>query len=444
MDYADELGLKCFVYGGSLHSWSSRTGSLFEDITVIEEDEDGNPTEVVSEAVFANQDELNAAVVDYLKNVAAHPSFYGVSLIDEPSYAMFTAIGEVVKAITAYGDVIGKDIFIMQNLLPFARDGRSSYDGVDRSSLTYAEKADEAIYERYLTAYYEKAGQYMDMKYVQYDDYPFMVYDNRATLANYIHTHQITSDFATEKGIWRSIALQTYNNTKPDGTPYGRRAPTEYDMLWQTNVSLAFGVKEISYYTLRPIHNTGAGVYDNGSTYPLDRLGNPTPLFDAVKRVNAQMNHMAAALNSFEYRGVSYYSGSTKFSATIDSNIGSKSYTYGELLAASSVENQAMTKISSVTLGGGLTGDGLVLVSELYDAETGLYGYYVVNASSPFVGADNSIVPVSGSVTLTLDGFDAVQVWDETSVDSSFLPASKSITLDLAACEGVFIIPFNI
>ena len=64
-----------------------------------------------------------------------------------------------------------------------------------------------------------------------------------------------------------------------------------------------------------------------------------TPLFDAVKRVNAQMNHMAAALNSFEYQALSYYSGSTKFEATIDKTIGVKSYTYGELMAAASVEN---------------------------------------------------------------------------------------------------------
>lgn len=432
MDYAEELGLKCFLFGGSLHSWSSRQASLFEDYIVYDVDEDGNPTETVSKAVFENQEALNLAVADYLKNAAQHPAFYGVSLIDEPNYKMFTAIGEVVKAIVAYGDSIGKEIFIMENLLPFARDGRDSYDGVDRKDKTQytdADRANPEIFLSYLNAYYEKAGQYMDMKYVQYDDYPLMSYENKTVLANYVQTHQITSEFAAEKGIWRSIAVQAYANTKLDGTPYGRRAVTDEDMLWQTHVSLAMGVKELSYYTLRPIHNTANGVYDNGSEYALDRLGNPTDLFASITKVNSYMNFMSAALNSFTYKGLSYYSGTSAVS---------DEYTFAGLMAKCGVKNDEIANISAVTLGGDLTGEGLVLISEHFDSEAGLYGYYVANASDP-------LDKLSGTVTFKLDTsvYTAYQLWTGTSVKNVFLPDDGIVTLELDVSEGAFIVPFK-
>lgn len=423
MDYAEEVGLKVILFGGTLHSLSNSSSSL-----IVSSGADGKTT-------FASQAALNAYVAKYMKNFAAHPAFYGVSLVDEPSYAMFDAIGEVCQAIKAYGETIGKDIFVMENLLPFARDGRTAYDGVDRSKLTYAEMSDPQIYISYLNAYYEKVGKYID--YVQYDDYPLMIYQSRSTLANYIQTHQITSEFAAEKGIWRSMVVQTYGDTKLDGTAYGRRAVSELDVMWQTNVSLAMGVKQISYYTLRPVHNTAAGVYDNGSQYPIDRLGNQTALFGAVKRANAQMNFMSAALNNFTYKGLSYYGGSEKFDVSI--NKVTYSYNYEQLLSNSGVTKDTLTKVSSVTLGGKLaTGQGLVLVTEHYDDETGLYGYYVVNASDTFGSTP------TGTVTLTFNDYDAVQVWKEKSVGNEYLPANKTITLSLGAAEGVFIVPFNL
>ncbi len=434
MDYAEEVGLKCFIRQGSLPSWSARPVSLFEDYTSYGTDENGNPTETLNKAVFANQEALNAAVAEQLKNVATHPAFYGISLVDEPSYQMFTAIGEVVKAVAAYGDTIGKEIYIMQNLLPYARDGRLSYNGTNVVS--------PDTYRDYLEAYYEKAGQYMDMKYVQYDDYPFMVGPNNLTLASFIQTQQITSDFARDKGIYRSVALQTFSQTKLDGTPYGRRAITDTDMLWQIHVSLAMGVKEVSYYTLRPIHNTSTGIYDNGSEYPLDRLGNPTELFESVKKANSYMNVMSAALNHFEYQGLKYFGGSD---AVYTDRY--NSYTWDELMSTSAhncevIQNDFANEVG-VAIGGDLTSTGLVLVTELYDAESGLYGYYVVNASDPYYNetTDNR---VKGTVTLTFDSseFDACQIWTGLGGKNNYMPAG-SVTIELDYAEGAFIIPFN-
>ena len=436
MDYAEDVGLKCFGRVGYLASWSGRPASLFEDYTVYGTDKDGNPTETVEKAVFANQEELNAEVANQLKNIAAHPAFYGVSLHDEPSYTMFTAIGEIVKAVAAYGDTIGKEIYIMQNLLPYARDGRTSYNGTSVVS--------PDTYRDYLEAYYEKAGQYMDMKYVQYDDYPMMTYSNNLVLANYIQTQQITSDFARDKGIYRSVAVQTYSNTKLDGTPYGRRAVTDTDMLWQTHVNLAMGVKEISYYTLRPIHNTGDGIYNNGSDYPLDRLGNPNPLFESIKKVNSYMNVMSAALNSFEYQGLKYYAGTDDIYTDRYSN----SYSWNDLMSTAAhnceVIQNTFANTVGVEIGGDLTGTGLVLITELYDAETGLYGYYVVNASDPYYN-ETVDCRVKGTVTLTFDtdSFDAYQIWTGLGAENRFLPVNGTVTLELDYADGAFIIPFK-
>ena len=434
MDYAQEVGLKCFVRVGNIPGWSSRPVSLFESYTSYSTDKNGNTVATVNEAAFSGQEALNAAVAKDLENIATHPAFYGVALVDEPNYKMFTAIGEVVKAITAYGDSIGKEIYIMQNLLPYARDGRTSYNGTNVVS--------PDTYRDYLEAYYEKAGQYMDMKYVQYDDYPLMCYSNNLTLACYIQTQQITSDFAKDKGIYRSVAIQTYSDTKLDGTPYGRRAVTDTDMLWQTHVNLAMGVKEISYYTLRPIHNTGDGTYE--SDYPLDRLGNPNELFDSIKKANSYMNVMSAALNSFEYQGLKYYGGTN----TVYTDKYSNKYTWDDLMGTDAHNCQVVQNTFANTVGveiaGDLTATGLVLVTELYDEETGLYGYYVVNASETYY-SDTVDNRVKGTVALTFDTsvFDAYQIWTGLGGQNKFMPANGSIAIELDYAEGAFVIPFK-
>ena len=97
-----------------------------------------------------------------------------------------------------------------------------------------------------------------------------------------------------------------------------------------------------------------------------------------------------------------------------------------------------------VQIGGDLTGTGLVLITELYDAEAGFYGYYVVNASDPYYN-DDVDYRVSGTVTLTFDTdlFDAYQIWTGLGGENKFMPANGSITLELGYADGAFVIPFK-
>ena len=93
----------------------------------------------------------------------------------------------------------------------------------------------------------------------------------------------------------------------------------------------------------------------------------------------------------------------------------------------------ASANVTNLTLGGGLADNGLVLISQMFDAESGLYGYYIVNATDTVnKGASTG---VKGSITLIFNGFDAVQIWNESTAHSEFIPASQTMTFDLGVAK---------
>ncbi len=74
--------------------------------------------------------------------------------------------------------------------------------------------------------------------------------------------------------------------------PY--RQPDEDDVRWQMNVSLAFGVKNIQYFTW--FHPTGW----DGGTAIISNKGEKTPLYDGVSRVNHETLAIGTVLKDLE------------------------------------------------------------------------------------------------------------------------------------------------
>ena len=116
-------------------------------------------------------------VAKVLSGVANHSAFYGVSLVDEPYYYQFDAIGEIYKAV----QTVAPGAFCNINLNPMSKDYRAlerynktmndkfaKYDTTTESGDDLAKLAASAVkdadmkaaYMDYLEAYYEKVGQY--------------------------------------------------------------------------------------------------------------------------------------------------------------------------------------------------------------------------------------------------------------------------------------------
>ena len=406
MDYAAAKGKKCFLYVTKLHSLSSSETSLI----VTDGSADGVTT-------FASQEELNKYVAKVLSGVANHSAFYGVSLVDEPYYYQFDAIGEIYKAV----QTVAPGAFCNINLNPMSKDYRAlerynqtmndkfaEYDTTTETGADLAKLAAlavtnaqmQAAYEEYLELYYEKVGQYC--KYIQYDSYPL---SGDALLENYFLNMQIVSDFATEKGMQFGHVYQSYNSG---------RALTQTDMYWQTNFGMAMGVKTHAYYTYYPRPDSATA--DTESTF-VDREGNANSMYTWMQGIHEEMALTATALSNFTYQGLNYYAG-TAVSGADTTAIGKLPNGY------------AFKKLSSVS-----NTNSHALVTELYDEETNRYGYYVMNATDPSVSSPTR-------VTLTFEGFSHVMVY-ANGMPSEIELTDGVYTLTLYTGKGAFIVPFN-
>lgn len=399
MDDAYEAGLKCMIFEGKLHGLSSSHTSLID------------PENADGKTKFASQEDLENYVAERLRYVKDHPAFYGVSLIDEPYYTQFPAMGEVYRAIQA----VVPGAFCNLNLNPMSHDYRAmmryceEYKDADKTLEVTPAQVEEA-YGKYLDDYYTYVGQYS--KYIQYDSYPLLKdreWEGWETmLAEHVRNAQFVADFAAEKGMTFGHVYQTYQNST-------RRAPTKTDMMWQVNLGMAMGVKNHSYYTYYPTPNTSDTTLPDDTATIVDREGKPNETYYLLQELNAEMQFNAKALMHFEYELSTYY-------------------TYGEVPGEttflSRIEKSELQDITDVTL----NADGAILISQQYDDEQDWRGYYVMNVTDPQYLTDIK-------VTLTLEGYEHVQIYNGKEIETKALK-NGTVSVYLPTGQGVFVIPY--
>lgn len=431
--------IKCFIYG-PLYTLSSSHTSL-----IVGEGK-GNGT-----TTFDTQEDLNAYAATLLEGIKDHPAFYGVSLIDEPFFTQFDAMGEVYQAVNS----VKPGAFCNMNLNPMSYDIRAMirYDQASKdrwhkdtyfqtdsngnvtttvidgvatsvgSAIENGKTLMETAYQNYIELYYEKVGKYCG--YIQYDSYPMIYYGEDDTfLYPHIRNAQIVAEYCEETGMRFGHVYQTYrDNGKTDGTDWGRREMDMDDIEWQVNFGLAMGVKDHSYYTYYPVLNSDSATPPDEDYTIVDRNGNPNDMYYWVKKLNSDMAVFAKAMAHFEYRGMKYY---TK--GTVDTS----------MQAALDIVDNTHT-FHTKTAGVSLAADGLAIVSELYDEEAGRYGYFVMNATNPYGTVEEN--EKTQTVTLTFTGYDNVQIYQNGEIRNEALVNGK-VTLTLEEAAGAFVIPY--
>lgn len=425
LDIGEQLGMKVMIYQSSIY------GLVYDPSTYHH----GAVESLIGEGnEFVTEADLEQYIYDilYVKtNIAQHPAFYGISLLDEPPVNCFKALGQVYRAFKE----VCPDKNVMINLLPYTEtkakvdtDGDEIadknvhfYNFMGRSTTSTEESYSstssmyinmwESAYMNYLNTYYTEIGQYCG--YVQYDNYCLYVEGSPMypITATYLRCHQMVAEFAAEKGLEYKIVHQSRGSGS-------QRAPSEDDMWWQVNVSLAFGAKEHSYYTYYPVGNSGGSAPDYNSPI-VDRFGEPNELYNVVSDINAELAFMAKALDFFSYKDMAVFANSA--------------FTYEN--------SKYMSRLKNGTLSNGLKVEidfksgAAILVAELFDQTNEQVGYYVVNLTSPTQQS-------SGNVRITIDGFDFAEIWQNSTISYNTAP-DKGINLELGVGRGAFIIPFN-
>ncbi len=410
MDKAANVGLKVIVTDYRLILLCRETS----DGGVIGSDNftDSDITSGIRTRKFQNEKALDDYVKKCLAGYSDHAAFYGVFLQDEPDYTYATAYGQVYKSIKR----VCSEAYVQMNLYPMERTafrfypplaGKENVDETNRKATDVSDSELITRYTSYVTLFLDATG----CDYLQYDQYPMT--NSKGIIEEYIRGFQLAAELCAKRGIELKHVVQTsawYSN----GT-LNRRTLTEADARWLNNVMLGFGVKDIVYYTYWEKDSVIEESVVANSTF-VDSNGNPTSLYNFMKKIIAENNDFANVILNFDY---------TSSKIVKDSTV---SYSSPQVNLATS---GTLKKITAVT-----TNKEYALVTELYDEVQGRYMYMLQNVANPVNGT------VTQTSKITFSGEYAYAAVFINGVRSDIELKNGSYTANLNAGDAVFIIPY--
>ena len=214
-----------------------------------------------------------------------YPSFCGVYVIDEPGapyYHPQTEEGREIADLVAVSKALNKlDVVPSINLLPPVTE------------------ADYEAYQRYVEEYCSTC----EPRYLSYDYYP---YYGEGTKELYFWTMDTIRKYAEEYDIpfWSYIQCgNDFLDTEHESAPY---APTEGQLHWNVNTTLAYGAKGIEYFmAIQPSFFTYTTTgYDFQRTGLIGAWGNKTQWWYYVQNVNKQIQAIDSVLMNSAHKGV--------------------------------------------------------------------------------------------------------------------------------------------
>ncbi|MBQ8319922.1 MAG: hypothetical protein IJX81_03485 [Clostridia bacterium] len=366
MDLAREVGVEKFIINDSrLNAGLCITGSLIGD-----------------GCKFASEEALDVYVASCVDDYVTEEGFYGLILKDEPSYEYATSMGQLYRSIKRVADLMNTEIYIQMNLFPMDVALQTNYTAQTTDSL-YAD------YKSYVSLFLETTGA----ERICVDKYPFLP---RAFNTNYYSTYKALSEACNEYGAQFGFVLQSY-------TSVNVRKVSQEEMNLQMNAALAFGAKEISFFTYVP-HPTEVteSVYDYSF---VDLQGNRTEVYDYAKNAIADAKAVERLLAGYDYRG-SAISDKSREGEFVDDTFARLTY-----------EATAWT-----------------LVTESYNKKTDSYLYTVVGANV------NGLLTKSSTVTITFTGCTRAYVVVD-GVGSIVNLTNGEYKATLALGEVIYIIP---
>ena len=234
---------------------------------------------VVEEFFGGDKQKFEAYVRDCMREYAAHPAFYGISVLDEPKYGKREVFRETCDAVRA----AFPDCFVMTCLLPCIQDQGLAEDAFGTGVSDRWE-----AYRRYLAAFASSLG------YVHYDCYPFGFWEGKNVVAHqFIRNMQEAAVAAKKCGVPFHMTVQSFSS----GEQEELRHLDGQDLAWQTNLALGFGASKIYYFTYwrfctrSAVRNTSAVIDDDGTKI----------LYDAAQANNKLVQDTAQFVSGYLY-----------------------------------------------------------------------------------------------------------------------------------------------
>ncbi len=188
-----------------------------------------------------------AAVADF----GNHPATFGFHILDEPNQELFQPVCDAVRTVKA----AAPNLHPFVNLLPW-------YVGAARD-------LGHDNWETYLDEFLKRSG----MEFLCYDCY-FQMNPGKSGWPMYFGSLRQYGDAARRNGVpfWNTILSVGH---------FHYRCPSEDDIRWQFNTSIAYGAQGILYFFFYMRHP-----HANYRLSPIDEFYDRTPIFESLKRTN--------------------------------------------------------------------------------------------------------------------------------------------------------------
>ena len=327
---------------------------------------------------FASEAELDRYVENCITDYVNEKEFYGLILKDEPGYTYATSMGQLYRSIKRVAEKLNVEIYVQMNLHPLSDDAWDYYKATATSSM-YED------YKDYLRLFLDGTGADM----ICVDKYPFMA--DGEFLPDYYACYKALAEVCAEYNAQFGFVLQSWTDTSV-------RTVSQEEMNLQMNAALAFGAKELSFFSYVP-RDDG----ENESQSFIDINGNKTAVYDYAKNAIASAKQVANLLCDYDYVGSSTNDKSQE-SWFVDDTFAKLTYTS----ASWSV------------------------VTESYNDKTDSYLYTVINA--------NVDTTAASTITLTFAGATQAYVLED-GVWSLVNLANGTYTANVSLGEAIYIIP---
>lgn len=236
------------------------------------------------------QQRVKKAFIDAITPYADHPAFAGIKFSDEVGTKCFPGLQAATEIF--YEEFPGKMIY--HNLLGNLASGQMLESAPYFQK--YTQVTDEGILKDGYDYHIRKFTETVDVEYISFDNYPIQA---TGTVAAWGRNLSQVINLANEKGIafWNFIQAATW------GDP-AFVEPSETDLLWQNNLSLAFGCKGLQMFTFFcPVDFLQLDLAGT-SKHCIDSNGNVTDLYYAVKNSLSQISMMDEVLMNSKWKGI--------------------------------------------------------------------------------------------------------------------------------------------
>ena len=379
---------------------------------------------------FQSEEELIDYVRYCMKDYIKEPMLLGLGLRDEPGYEYVKSFGYVYRAIKKVAKEFGREnIYIQMNLNPMIINAYFLMHP-DYKNMTESE-----LYENYIDAFLTSTGADL----VCVDNYPFRPSSiGGRFLAGFYSGLQILNKVCKKHGARLAFVLQSfemYHKTNIKATAGFRRIANVNEMFLQMNAVLAFGVRDIAFYTFETMAASVDSTYrtQDGSSFITEDC-KKTRIFYFAKAAIEHAKKLESVLFEYDYNGaqICVHDGLKKYS---NDYVGSEGISLGDGIItppSALFDNSYKFKyVDKFTID-----KDVVLITELEKKGINPYMYCVLNT----VDSSHKTNPSAMQTEITFnEKVYAVKIFTGEAWEEKTLDGGK-LNLSLAQGQAVYII----